>query len=58
MSKLKDIFKSYVDMQNHFFSVKIVGKDAGINLGVSFIKFDANILNKSKVNYVKVKRYF
>ena len=44
-------------MQNHFFNVKIAGKDVGINLGVSFIKFDANILNKSKVNYVKVKRY-
>ena len=29
MSKLKDIFKSYIDMQNHFFSVKIAGKDAG-----------------------------
>lgn len=45
-------------MQNHFFNVKIAGKDVGINLGVSFIKFDANILNKSKVHYVKVKKYF
>ena len=39
MSKLKDIFKSYIDMQNHFFSVKIAGKDAGIKLGISFLKF-------------------
>ena len=57
MSKLKDIFKSYVDMQNHFFSVKIARKDAGIKLGISFLKFGTNILKKSKVHNVKIKRY-
>ena len=53
MSKLKNIFKSYVDMQNHFFSVKIAGKDAGISLGISYLEFDANIWGEASVCVIR-----